>query len=228
MFDAIAPRYDLLNRLLSLGRDRAWRRITADRIVSTAPHGPIADLATGTGDLLIELRKATRATSRSRLICGVDFAAGMLRVALEKAPGGDSLGQCLICADGRALPFNDGSLAAVTIAFGLRNYPGLEEGILEMKRVLVPGGIVGILEFTRDRSWWMDVLFRPYARRVIPSIGKLLSRDPLAYEYLPKSVEAFATSSQMWGALQRAGLEAVEERSFTGGICRLFMARNRG
>ena len=227
MFDAIAPRYDLLNRLLSLGRDRVWRRITADRVVSTAPHGPIADLATGTGDLLIALRKATRATNRSRLVCGVDFAAGMLRIAREKAPGGDDAGPCLIRADGRHLPFDDGALAAVTIAFGLRNYPGLVEGILEMKRVLVPGGILGILEFTRDRSRWMDLLFRPYARLVIPSIGKLLSRDPFAYEYLPKSVEAFATSSQMWGALQEAGLEAVEERSYTGGICRLFMARSR-
>jgi demethylmenaquinone methyltransferase/2-methoxy-6-polyprenyl-1,4-benzoquinol methylase len=228
MFDAIAPRYDLLNRLLSLGRDRAWRRITADRIVSSAPRGPIADLATGTADLMIELRKATQASSQSRLVCGVDFAAGMLGIAREKTRGGDDAGSCLICADCRDLPFADDSLAAVTIAFGLRNYPGMVEGILEMKRVLAPGGIVGILEFTRDRSWWMDGLFRPYAWMVIPSIGKLLSRDPSAYEYLPKSVESFATASQVWSALQEAGLEAVEERSYTGGICRLFMARHRG
>jgi len=222
MFDAIAPRYDLLNHLLSAGRDRVWRRRTADRVVSTAPSGPILDLACGTGDLLLELMSAARTDRR---LMGADFSGQMLTLCAAKMEGADRSAP-LLQSDGRRLPFPDASLAGVTIAFGLRNFPDAAAGIDEMQRVLVPGGMLGILEFTNDRTRWFDLVYQPWSRLIIPLLGRIVAgRGGAAYSYLPESVADYVTSSEMWGIIQRCGLEPVEERSFTGGVCRLFLAR---
>ncbi len=221
MFDRIAPRYDLLNRVLSLGSDQRWRRAAARRVEDEAPAGPVLDLACGTADLLRELhRRGTR--PRTRL--GADLAGDMLGLARAKLVSG-GLPPHLFQADGRRLPLADGGLSGITIAFGIRNFPDLEEGVTEMVRVLGDGGVAGILEFTRDRRRWMDLLYRPWARLVIPVAGRLLSGDGGAYSYLPASVEAYASSDEMWEVLEGAGLRRIEERSFSGGICRLFLAR---
>lgn len=225
MFDAIASRYDLLNRLLSLGLDRTWRRRSAACVACIAPEGPIADVACGTGDLLIEVAAAAGNVAGSRLTIGIDFSIPMLAQAAAKIEKAGAGRVALIRADGRRLPLRDASLAGVTIAFGIRNFADLGEGIREMARVLAPGGVLGILEFTSDRTPWIDRLFRPYARFVIPLMGRLFSGDPSAYRYLPASVEAFATSGTLWRAIRRAGLEPVEERAFAGKICRLFLSR---
>jgi demethylmenaquinone methyltransferase/2-methoxy-6-polyprenyl-1,4-benzoquinol methylase len=103
----------------------------------------------------------------------------------------------------------------------------MTDGIEAMRELLLPGGVLGILEFTSDRARWIAPFFRPYARHLIPRLGRLISRDPTAYKYLPKSVATYATSDEMWGAIRAAGLEPIQERSFSGGICRLFLARRR-
>jgi len=221
MFDRIAPRYDLLNRVLSLGRDRVWRRVTARRVEEEAPAGPVLDLACGTGDLLRELHRRGR-RSRSRI--GADFAREMLERARPKLLD-VGCPPILLQADGRSLPFPDGALSGLTIAFGLRNFPDPSAGLDEMARVLRPGGVLGVLEFTRDRAWWMDPLYRPWARLVIPHLGRLLSGDEGAYTYLPASVAAYASSGELWALLEGSALRRLEERSFSGGICRLFLAR---
>lgn len=224
MFDAVAPRYDLLNRLLSLGQDRRWRRISAERVLGAAPTGPILDLACGTGDLVLALRRAGGGT-RSCMLIGADSSSAMLSRAAEKVAGAGGIAfmQC----DGRQVPLRDASLAGLSIAFGLRNFPDQREALSEFVRVLRPGGVLGVLEFTRDRSWWMEPAFVPWQRWVIPGIGRLLSRSPGAYKYLPESVRAYTDAVGMWDALRGAGLEPLEERSFSGGICRLFLARHR-
>ncbi|MFO7769568.1 MAG: ubiquinone/menaquinone biosynthesis methyltransferase [bacterium] len=221
MFDRIAPRYDLLNRVLSLGSDQRWRRTAARRVEDEAPAGPVLDLACGTGDLLRELH---RRGGRPRTRLGADSSRDMLMRARSKLIGSGHP-PLLVRADGRSLPFPDGSLAGVTIAFGIRNFPDLGRGLAEMARVTGEDGVVGVLEFTRDRDRWMDLLYRPWARLVIPRLGRLLSGEAGAYTYLPASVEAYASSGEMRQAIERAGFRSVEERSFSGGVCRLFLAR---
>ena len=220
MFDHIAPRYDLLNRLLSLGQDRCWRRRTAGRVLAAALPGPVLDLACGTGDLLVELSRRA-----PRRCLGADVAPRMLAQAREKIDrhGPETAG--LIRADGRCLPVADGTLAAITIAFGLRNFPDLDEALAEFKRALMPGGVLGILEFTRDRRWWIDPPYRFWARWVMPPIGGWLSRHPTAYRYLPASVDGYAEAARVRSALEQAGFELLADLPFTGGICRLQMAR---
>jgi demethylmenaquinone methyltransferase/2-methoxy-6-polyprenyl-1,4-benzoquinol methylase len=223
MFDAVASRYDLLNRILSLGQDRRWRRISAERIAGSAPAGPILDLACGTGDLTRALSRAN-ARSHRNTIAGADFSRPMLRRAAAKAEGIAEIGflQC----DGMHLPLRNASLAGIAIAFGLRNFADQQAALDEFVRVLKPGGVLGVLEFTRDRAWWMEPFFVPWQRVVIPTLGRLLSRSPGAYKYLPESVRAYTDAVGMWDALRSAGLEPLEERSFSGGICRLFLARH--
>jgi demethylmenaquinone methyltransferase/2-methoxy-6-polyprenyl-1,4-benzoquinol methylase len=227
MFDGIAPRYDLLNHLLSFGRDIAWRRHAAERVVSEAPAGPIADIACGTGDMLLMLARAGGANRSHGMLVGLDVSRGMLGLAARRVTktGGKGIG--LVTGDAGHVPLGPEQFAAVTVAFGIRNLPDLTEGIRAMSELLMPGGVLGILEFTSDHARWMASLFGPYARFVIPTLGRLISRDPTAYKYLPKSVATYATSDEMWKEIQTAGLVPVLERSFSGGICRLFLARRR-
>ncbi len=220
MFDAVAPRYDLLNHLLSLGLDRRWRRVTARRLARLGPAGSVLDVATGTGDLLLEL---TRTLPRTTPLVGLDVSRSMLsRAAAKRAPRARPI--LLLQADALRLPFPDASLGAVTIAFGLRNLPDLREGVRELVRVVRPGGLLAVLEFTRGRARWAEPLFRLWSRHFIPRAGRLLS-DPAAYRYLPESIEAWVTPEGLRGVLKEAGAPPVEERAFTGGVCTLVVGQ---
>lgn len=215
MFDGIAPRYDLLNALLSLGVDRAWRRQAVRAAVSGAPER-ILDVATGTADLALALARS-RPDAR---VTGVDFAAGMLRVGREKAVRA-GVEVSLEVADGTSLPYPDASFDAVTIAYGLRNFEDVDAGLVEFRRVLAPGGRLVVLEFPPPPEGPFGRLFRAYFTRVVPALGGLISGDPSAYAYLPASVLAFPEPEALARRLEAAGFEHVTWTPQTFGISAL-------
>jgi demethylmenaquinone methyltransferase/2-methoxy-6-polyprenyl-1,4-benzoquinol methylase len=211
MFSRIAPRYDFLNHLLSLRRDVAWRRLVASRIAAADP-ATVLDVCAGTGDLALALPDG-RAV-------GVDFCLPMLALARSKADR-RRRHLPLVAADALRLPVADGAVDAVTVAFGVRNFENLGAGLAELVRVLRPGGILLVLEFSRPRgplapflAWW--------TRTVPPRIGRLLSGDPEAYTYLPTSVSSFMEGETLCRKLENAGLERVAKRSLTGGVASLY------
>jgi len=217
MFGRIVSRYDLLNRLLSLGRDVAWRRALARR-VEAASACPVLDVCTGTGDVALALEPAAAAV-------GADFCLAMLAAAGAKARRrGRRLP--LVAADALRLPFPDGSFGAVTVAFGVRNFADLAAGLAELVRVLRPGGTLLVLEFSRP-SGVLGRLAAVWARHVPPVVGRLISGDAEAYAYLPASVERFPDTGEMAARLERAGLEAVSARRLSGGVATLYEGHKR-
>jgi demethylmenaquinone methyltransferase/2-methoxy-6-polyprenyl-1,4-benzoquinol methylase len=210
MFDRIAPVYDLMNRAMTMGLDRRWRRLTAEAVVR--PGDRVLDACCGTGDLaLADARAGGRVT-------GVDFSTEMLARAERKAPEFD-----WVEADAAALPFADESFEAVTVGFGIRNLADLEVGLRELARVLIPDGRLGCLEITRPRgvlrpffSVWFDGLV-PLAGRLLPGGG--------AYSYLPASVRRFPGPEDLSGAMTRAGFQGVGWRLLGGGIVALHVGR---
>lgn len=221
MFDAIAPKYDLLNRLFSLGVDQGWRR-KAIRMVKAEPVERLLDVATGTADLAIMAARRDAAQH----ITGADISEGMLAHGRRKvADAGLGKRVELVRADGAALPFPDARFDAVTVAFGARNFEDLERGLREMLRVLRPGGRLFVLEFSKPKSTVMGALFRFYFHRVMPFIGRLVSKDSAAYTYLPKSVEAFPEGDEFLRILERCGGKEPRARALTGGIATIYSAR---
>jgi demethylmenaquinone methyltransferase/2-methoxy-6-polyprenyl-1,4-benzoquinol methylase len=219
MFDAISPRYDLLNRLFSLGIDQGWRRKVV-RMVGEEPVEHLLDVATGTADLAI------LGSLKARRVTGADISEGMLKLGREKvARRGLADRITLVQADSEALPFPDGTFDAVTVAFGVRNFEHLEQGVRDMVRVLRPGGRLFVLEFSRPRKAPFRQLFRFYFHRVMPSVGKAISKDSAAYTYLPRSVDAFPEGADFEALLQRAGLTEVRSIPLTGGIATLYRGR---
>lgn len=219
MFDAISPKYDLLNRLLSLGIDQGWRRKVM-RLVAQESVGHLLDVATGTADLAI------MAAPKATHITGIDISEGMLahgRTKVAKAKLEKKI--TLIQADSTELPFAEASFDAVTVAFGVRNFEDLEQGLREMIRVLRPNGRIFILEFSRPQHTPMRQLFRFYFHHVMPVIGRSISKDNAAYTYLPKSVDAFPEGKDFQYLLARCGGREVVARSLTGGIATLYTAR---
>jgi len=215
MFSGVARRYDLLNRVLSLRRDVAWRRRLA-AAVAAAPPGAALDLATGTGDVALAIT--------GRRVVGGDFCVDMLARAAGKARRrGRQL--ALVGADALALPFPDGAFAAVSVAFGVRNFADLDAGLSEMRRVLVTGGVLAILEFHRPASRVVALGSALWNRLVVTPLGRLLSDDGAAYVYLPASVDSFADPLALAARLAAQGLEAVQSRPLTGGIAVLTVAR---
>jgi len=219
MFDNISPKYDLLNRLFSLGIDQAWRRKVV-RLVGREKVDRLLDVATGTGDLAIMAsKKATRVT-------GIDISEGMLdhgRVKVKQRGLQDRIE--LIKADSAELPFAEGTFDVVTVAFGVRNFEQLEKGIAEMRRVLKPGGRMFILEFSKPQRTPFRQLFRFYFHRVMPFIGRLVSKDDAAYTYLPKSVDAFPEGKEFVRLMERTGLREAKSDPLTGGVATLYTAR---
>jgi len=202
MFDRIVRRYDLMNRLMSLGRDVAWRRLAAREALAGGAR-QVLDVATGTGDLALEL-----ARQGAPRVVGADFSRGMLQLAADKIRGrGASIR--LLQADAMALPFPDGAFDACTVAFGLRNMPDYEAAVVEMSRVLRPGGRLVVLEMTPLRVPVLRTLFRWYFDRLVPLIGGLISGDRDAYRYLPTSVSAFPPAEELAAIMTRAGLAPV-------------------
>lgn len=207
MFTRIARRYDLMNALMTCGRHHAWRRITAAAL-RAAPPGPVLDLATGTGDLALAIRRARPEDT----VFGADFSEGMLREAAAKLSRRHQRRMPLVAADALALPFRDRTFAAVTSAFLLRNLGDLGRGIAEMRRVTRPGGLVVALEITRPRIPGWDAIFGFYFHRIVPAVGAVVAGDRAAYAYLPESVSQFASPQGLADLMRRAGLGDVRYR----------------
>jgi demethylmenaquinone methyltransferase/2-methoxy-6-polyprenyl-1,4-benzoquinol methylase len=219
MFDSISPRYDLLNRLFSLGIDQGWRRKVV-RMVGEEPVDHLLDVATGTADLAI------LGSLKAKRVTGADISAGMLKLGREKvARRGMADRITLIQADSEQLPFPDATFDAVTVAFGVRNFEHLARGVREMVRVLRPGGRLFVLEFSKPHKAPFKQLFRFYFHRVMPGVGKALSKDSAAYTYLPKSVDAFPEGPAFEQVMREAGLTEVRSFPLTGGIATLYRGR---
>ena len=227
MFTQIAPRYDLLNHLLSLQLDRLWRARVAKRLSAVLGHSEtsVLDLCCGTGDLAIAL--ALRYKSR---MIAADFAHPMLLRAREKSASlhSKTVTQLrpikFIEADALKLPFADGSFDAVTTAFGFRNLANYEAGLTEMRRVLKSGGTLAILEFTEPPAGLLGNLYRWYFRQILPRIGALVSGDASAYTYLPRSVSRFLRPGELASLMTSAGYRSVEYRVWTLGTVALHTA----
>ena len=213
MFSAIARRYDLANHLLSCGCDFYWRKRAAEIVRAWRPH-TIVDLATGTGDLALALAKELPQAE----ITGVDFSEEMLARARAK-------GVCrALLADAMQLPFGDGTLDCVTIAFGLRNLPDCGGGLREMHRVLKPGGHVLVLEFSLPQLSILRAIYRVYLHRVLPLIGSILTSERSAYQYLGDSIEQFPADAAMMSLLKECGFSDVHVEPLTGGIVTIYTA----
>jgi demethylmenaquinone methyltransferase/2-methoxy-6-polyprenyl-1,4-benzoquinol methylase len=219
MFGRIAPRYDLLNHLLSLDVDKLWRRRVARRFSSLLrdPNARVLDLCCGTGDLAFAFRK--QAPSGAEII-GSDFVPEMLVRAREKAIAcGDPVE--FIEADALNLPFPAASFDLVSCAFGFRNLANYESGLKEILRVLKPGGSAGILEFAEPPGKVFGAVYRFYFRRVLPLLGGMISGDASAYAYLPHSVRAFPSPEALQLQMERTGFVRVQFERWTGGIVTL-------
>lgn len=220
MFNNIAPKYDFLNQLLSLGIHKGWRR-KAVNLLLDQEHKTILDIATGTADFAIEAIKLD-----PEKITGVDISEGMLKLGIEKV---NKLGLQnkieLRLADSEDLPFADQSFDAVTVGFGVRNFENLEKGISDIFRVLKPGGSLVILEFSKPRKFPIKQLYKFYFRFITPAIGKLFSKDNSAYSYLPESVNAFPDGKDFIDILNRAGFKATKAIPVTLGIATIYFAK---
>lgn len=220
MFDNIAHRYDFLNHFLSFGTDRAWRRKAIRKLKE---HNPISilDVATGTGDFAME---AMRISPQS--VTGVDISEEMLSIAREKvAKAGLGNQISFQWADAEELPFAAESFDASTVAFGVRNFENVLKGLSEINRVLKTGGILVILEFSMPTRFPFRQVYAFYFRKLLPLIGKWVSKDHSAYTYLPDSVSAFPQGDEFTGWLLRAGFREAEFKPLTFGVVNLYMAR---
>lgn len=205
-FDTIARTYDRLNRLMTLGLDRRWRKRALRGI-----QGNVLDVACGTGDMAVSL------VERGCTVTGVDISEEMLAIARQKATI-----VTFMIADAEHLPFPDASFDAVTCAFGVRNFVHLEQGLSEMLRVLKPGGRMVILELATPDSSLIRPFYNLYTRRIIPWLGQRLAGSREAYTYLPRSIERFPKGKEFLAILQRQGVRATE-RKITFGVCRMYV-----
>lgn len=218
MFARIAPRYDLMNRLMTLGRDLAWRKDAVELVAFPAAQR-VLDIGTGTGDLAIDL------SARVPRVLGVDFCEPMLDAGREKARRlGHRRAIDLLPADALRLPFVDASFDGITTAFTVRNVPDLPSVFGEMARVLRPGGRLACLELSPVRAGWLAALFRPYFHRVVPVLGTIVTGDADAYRYLPASVDRFPSADALAGIMEDAGLREVGYRMLNLGTVALHYA----
>lgn len=216
MFDAIAPRYDLLNHLLSLNIDRAWRKKLIRRLDKPTA---VLDLAAGTGDLSLMVARAFPEAS----VTGGDISPNMLAVARAKAAK-RNLDITFTVVDAENLPFPNEQFDALTCAFGVRNFQELTKGVAEAFRVLKPGGILLILEFSTPKRSILATLYKFYFKHLLPRVGGLISGDKKAYEYLPKSVETFPSSEKFVYLLNQIGFTEASYTPLTGGVATIYQA----
>ncbi|MCZ6600203.1 MAG: class I SAM-dependent methyltransferase [Acidobacteria bacterium] len=214
MFTSIAGRYDLANRLLSLGTDSYWRWVTA-RQLAPAVGDLCLDVACGTGDLAMALRR------RGGEVIGLDFTLAMLQQARRRDRSGRLL---LTGGDALRLPFPDETFDRLSVAFGVRNFADLATGLREFHRVLRPGGLAGILEFSRPRGP-LAPLARFYLARIMPALGRFISGCDGPYNYLADSINTWPDPGRLAELLRAAGFVSVSWRSFTAGIAVLHLAR---
>ncbi|NOY68965.1 MAG: bifunctional demethylmenaquinone methyltransferase/2-methoxy-6-polyprenyl-1,4-benzoquinol methylase UbiE [Deltaproteobacteria bacterium] len=224
MFDAIAPKYDFLNRLLSLRQDVVWRRKLVSAL-DIPQNGRVLDVACGTGDVVMEILAQKRPT----LTCGLDFAAAMLEIAKQKtavnADRSNTPAICFVAGNGLCLPFSDLSFDAVTIAFGIRNIMDRSAALREFHRVLRPGGMVAVLELATPTTRFFKALYLLYFMRLLPAIGGLFSKNTRAYKYLPDSVLRFPEASEFAGIICSAGFTEVKYTALTFGAATLYIGK---
>jgi demethylmenaquinone methyltransferase / 2-methoxy-6-polyprenyl-1,4-benzoquinol methylase len=222
MFDAIAGHYDFLNHVLSAGIDKRWRK-RAIRSLALTGRERVLDLCTGTADLAIGARTAH---PPAKSVVGVDFAGEMLRIGLGKLRDRQlTPAVTLIRGDAARIPLADAAVDAVTIGFGIRNVQNTAAACAEIHRTLMPGGRLAILEFAIPTTPLVSSAYRFYFNRVLPAIGRLISKHNAAYGYLPASVGAFASPGEFVNILRQAGFVDVEASPLTFGIVYLYTAR---
>lgn len=217
MFDDIAPRYDLLNRVLSLGIDRWWRRRAVNLLRADAPRR-VLDVATGTADLAIaSLRLGPES------VVGVDLSEEMLAVGRQKVERLGAAGRVsLRRGDAERLPFSDAQFDAALVAFGVRNFENLEQGLAEIRRVLRPGGALVVLEFSQPHVFPVKQVYGLYSRYVLPRVGSAISKNETAYKYLPESAAVFPAGEAFLERMRKAGYRDVLWKPLTFGIASLY------
>lgn len=220
MFNDIAPSYDRLNHLMSLGIDNIWRKKALKEIVDGTQQ-QILDVACGTGDSTIAIAKAMEPGGR---VTGIDISAGMMEPLMRKAAHEGVHDRIkLLQADALQMPFEADTFHRVTCAFGIRNFEDRKKGLAEFLRVLKPGGRAVILELGIPDKPFIKTLYDIYFRHILPLIGGLISGNRAAYRYLPESVYAFPRPETFCAMMERAGFRSVRHRNFTFGLCRLFI-----
>ena len=222
MFNTISPQYDFLNHLLSGGIDIIWRK-KAIKLLQNKGIKTMLDIATGTGDFAIEALKI-----KPEKIVGVDISEGMLSVGIEKIQkmGLEKTIQ-LQKGDSEKLPFSDNSFDAVIVSFGVRNFENLQKGLSDMFRVTKPGGYCLILEFSNPRKFPMKQLYTFYSKYCLPFLGKMISKDPSAYTYLPESVKAFPDGPEFIQIFKSVGYSETNWIPMTGGICSIYIGQKQ-
>ncbi len=217
MFNNISHRYDFLNHFLSLGIDKLWRKKAINLLRFRNPK-LILDVATGTGDFAIQAL-----TLNPDKIIGVDISTGMLDMGRVKIRDQKLESKIeLLEGDSENLPFEENKFDAITVAFGVRNFENLELGLREIKRVLKPGGMLVVLEFSKPRSFPFKQLYNFYFKSILPGVGRMVSADKAAYTYLPASVEAFPDGNDFIQVLQRIGFNETQCRTLTFGISSIY------
>lgn len=221
MFDGIAHRYDFLNHFFSLGIDVLWRKACIRMLRKENPR-QLLDVATGTADFAIEAVRMGLDVH----VTGVDISAGMLDVGREKVAARGWTDRIeLLQGDSVSLPFEEGHFDAFTVAFGVRNFEDLEGGLADMLRVLKPGGLGLVLEFSKPKHFPIKQLFGLYFKHIMPAVGRWVSKDASAYTYLPESVQAFPEGDDFLAHLRNVGYVDVASRPLTGGIATIYTGR---
>lgn len=217
MFNNISERYDFLNHLLSLGIDKGWRR-KAVKLVMDHPPSHILDIATGTGDFALAAAKSIPAR-----VTGIDISEGMLAIGREKVAAAGLAGRIdLQLSDSENLPFPNHTFDAAIVAFGVRNFENLDRGLQEIARVLKPGSRFVVLEFSKPSRFPVKQLYGLYFRYILPLIGRLVSKDPAAYTYLPDSVNAFPDGKSFLQRLENVGFIENKQIPLTFGIASIY------
>lgn len=220
MFDTISENYDGLNRVISLGSDVKWRKKVIKMVAKTRPN-TILDIATGTGDLAIQFAENTSAEK----IVGLDLSEGMLSVARKKVSGKNISEKIeFVQADSEALPFDDNTFDAITVSFGIRNFENLEKGLSEIYRVLKKGGIFVILETSVPSKFPFKQGYYFYSKNVLPLVGKLFSKDKVAYKYLSESASVFPHGEVLNNILRKIGFNEVKNKPQTFGVATIYNA----
>lgn len=218
MFNNIAVKYDFLNHFLSLNIDKLWRKKLVKLLKKHAPKN-ILDVATGTGDLAIALLKV-----KPEKIYGIDISEGMLKVGKEKMEKKGLTDKIsLQLGDAENIPFENGKFDALTVAFGVRNFENLEKGLKEMNRVLTPNGKCVVLEFTMPANFPIKQLYKFYFKFILPTVGKIFSKDSSAYTYLPESVQAFPQNDHFILQLEKAGFNDCKFSKLSMGIAAIYV-----
>ncbi|MBO4995066.1 MAG: bifunctional demethylmenaquinone methyltransferase/2-methoxy-6-polyprenyl-1,4-benzoquinol methylase UbiE [Muribaculaceae bacterium] len=219
MFDNIAPAYDFMNRAMSFGIDKLWRK-KAVSIIKRHGGKNMLDVATGTGDLAINMGKSMP----DARITGIDLSEKMIGCGLAKIRSAklDDRIQ-LMQADCLDLPFDDDSFDVITVAYGVRNFEKLQQGYNEMARVMKPGGMLVVIELSTPTSRWVLPFYKLYTRHIIPMVGRIVSKDVRAYTYLPESIAAVPQGHAMLSLMEKAGFKQTRHLPLTFGTCTIYI-----